>query len=177
MQCGKYRISAADSEGIRSQSGHAPVTESVSSEKLSLARHLGGPNAGRERPCPRAAPSFASSDTSVRRMHVSRIYAGFCVAPRSPASRDRRRSESRLIRPPSDIRPHRSPRRMPRRGFSCATAPATSCATAPATMRGVECFAKTGKYRRGRVERTLRLRHDMTCPTGGYGGLRRVPMA
>ena len=102
MQCGKCRISGADLEGFRSQSGHPPVTQSLSSEKLSPARHPADQRRGRNRPRSRPAFSTREFSTWVRRMRVSRICGRFWLAPRSLGRGDRNRRESRLIRPPRD---------------------------------------------------------------------------
>ena len=138
MQCGKCRISRADLEGFHSQSGHAAVTESVSSEKLSSARHPCGPRAGARASRVRAGSSIRELDTSLRRMWVCRI----CVELASAAGMDRRRRESRLIRPITDTGHAPFARRRPRQVFLARARPGPG-----ASFR---VFQKTGKYRGGR---------------------------
>lgn len=138
MQCGKYRISGLDSKAIHSQSGHAPVTESVSSEKLSLARHPGGANAGRDRSCARAAPWSANA----RHLCAECAFLAWARNFALTQSREHRRAESRLIRTRSDIGTHKS-------GPFAHAWPELFRATAPAAARGMFSFCKkTGKYRR-----------------------------
>ena len=137
MQCGKCRISGADLEGFRSQFGHAPVTQFLSSGKLSSAWHPCGGRAGERASCPRVGSTTRELGTSLRRMCFCRI----CVQLASPAGVERRRRESRLIRPPTDIGAHRSPAAR----FFLARArlgPGAACS---------RILQKTGKYRSGRV--------------------------
>ena len=105
--------------------------------------------------------------TSLRRMRVCRI----CVELASPAGVDRRRCESRLIRPPTDISAHRPPAAGRVRVFPRASAP----------LAGGACFRVLRKNRKiqesvGGLHGSTETRSDVSCrwPTGG---LRRAPVA
>jgi hypothetical protein len=155
---GRLRCSAASigyRGWIRKGFVHSPVTRlsrNPCQARNYSAQHPCGPRAGTRALCPRAGSSTREVGTSLRRMRLCRI----CVELASPAGADRRRRESRLIRPPTDISAHRSPAAGRVRVFSRASAPWAGGV--------VPCFPKkqenTGE---GRADCTVRPRHETTC--------------
>jgi hypothetical protein len=98
-------------------------------------------------------------------------FVAFCVELASPAGADRRRRESRLIRPPTDVGTRRSPAAGRVRVFPRASAP----------WAGGACFRVFQKNRKiqeraGRLHGSTETRNGVSCrwPTGG---LRRAPVA
>jgi hypothetical protein len=156
---GRLRCSAASigyRGWIRKGFVHSPVTRLSPNPCQARNYHRRGIPAdqrrGRELRSARAGSSTREMGTSPRRMPVCRI----CVELASPAGAHRRRRESRLIRPASDIGPRRSPAVGHVRVFSSRER---------ALGRGVvPCFPKkqenTGE---GRADCTVRPRHETTC--------------